>query len=219
MVRGFVFVVLAGTAATVAILWPLGAFAGRIHQLFDLHAYEWLVDDIQNAAPWWEEATSFFTKIGDPIQCVVTVVVLSAIMTIAWPGRRWVAASLRHRARGRVVQPARDRSRRRARLSALWQRNLPSGGTARIIVIYGAFVVLATIRWPRMGRRWRLAAWAGVCVLTIAEAYSRLFPLRHWPLDVPAGALFGVLLLVTMAVATIVLVRAPRDPDEAPGPR
>ena len=82
-----------------------------------------------------------------------------------------------------------------------------------MIVIYGALVLLATIRWPRLSRRWRTAAWAGVAVLAVLEAYSRLYLLKHWPLDVPAGALFGGLLLLTAAMGTIVLIPVSPEPE------
>lgn len=208
---GFLFVMLAGTAATVAILWPLGALAGRIHPFFDLHAYQWLVDDFR-AGTLWSDASTAFTQIGDPIQSLATVVILSAILAFAWPGRRWVgpvvlgtalaAEWFSQRVIGAVVARG---------YPPFGNGTFPSGGTARVIVIYGAFVLLATIRWPGLSRRWRIAAWAVVAILAVMEGYSRLYLLKHWPLDVPAGALFGMLLLLTTAVGTIVLVPVPPE--------
>jgi hypothetical protein len=210
---GFLFVMLAGTAATVAILWPLGAIAGRIHPFFDLHAYQWLVEEFE-AGTMWSDASTIFTQIGDPIQSLATVIILSVIMASAWPGRRWVALVVLGSALAsewfsqRVIGAVVTRG-----YPPFGNGTFPSGGTARVIVIYGALVLLATVRWPTLSRRWRTAAWAGVAVLAVLEAYSRLYLLKHWPLDVPAGALFGGLLLLTTAVGTIVLVPVSPEPE------
>ncbi len=207
----FILVILAGVAATVSILWPLGAAASRLQPWVDAPGFGWLTQ-WNEADSGWAALNETLTQLGDPLPSLAAVVAGSALMAAAWRTRRWLPPLVL------VTALAMEWFAQRV-IGAVVARGYPpggtgtwpSGGTARVLVIYGLIVVLACIRWPRLGRPWRTAAWAVVALLTVAEAYSRLYLLKHWPSDVPAGMLFGVLLLVTSGIGIIALIGPKTD--------
>jgi hypothetical protein len=77
----------------------------------------------------------------------------------------------------------------------------PSGGTARIVAVSGLIAWLCLRRWAP--GRWRVAvaAWTGVALLAFGAGFAPMFLLLHWPVDVPGGLLFGVLLLGLLMAA------------------
>ena len=80
----------------------------------------------------------------------------------------------------------------------------PSGGTARIIAIYGFIAYL----YLRLRRRpgWSSTVLVGtfIAVFAFLQGYARAALLLHWPFDIPGGWLLGVLLLATMIAASSV---------------
>lgn len=85
----------------------------------------------------------------------------------------------------------------------------PSGGCARIVVISGAAVFLASY-YGRLSRRTTLWLYGIPLVLGLAEGYFRTRLNQHWFTDVVAGVLYGWLMLAALART----VRA-FDPDPA----
>ena len=85
----------------------------------------------------------------------------------------------------------------------------PSGGCARIIIISGAAVALASY-YANLSRRTTRWLYALPVVLGLAEGYFRTRLNQHWFTDVVAGILYGGLMLAA-------LVRTLRafDPDPA----
>ena len=85
--------------------------------------------------------------------------------------------------------------------------SFPSGGCARVVLVYGLIVFLV-LRWSetRDPRVWA-AGGAVVALCAVVQAYARMFNLEHWATDVAAGLLFGVLLLATMVGVVLVLDR------------
>lgn len=74
----------------------------------------------------------------------------------------------------------------------------PSGGCARIIVISGAAVVLASY-YAGLSRRTTRWLYGVPLVLGLAEAYFRTRLNQHWFTDVVAGVLYGWLMLAALA--------------------
>ncbi|MEO8246439.1 MAG: hypothetical protein ABI622_04885, partial [Chloroflexota bacterium] len=202
----YLVVVFAGAAAAPAILWPLGVLAFRVQPIIDEPGYRWLTQWNEPESVW-HALNEFVTKIGDPVQCVVMVVAASLLLAAAWRTRWWIpplalttALALEWHAQqviGKVVARG---------VPPYGNGTWPSGGTARVLLIYGLIALLVMIRWPQIGRRWRIGLWSAVGLLTASEAYSRLYLLKHWPTDLPAGLLFGVILLLTMIAGVATLI-------------
>jgi undecaprenyl-diphosphatase len=93
---------------------------------------------------------------------------------------------------------------------ALWPQlihetsfSFPSGHALGTTVLYGLTAYLLASRWPQY-RFWIYGATLG---LVTAIGFSRLYLGVHWPTDVLAGWLVGLLWLTTC----IILVRLPRQ--------
>jgi membrane-associated phospholipid phosphatase len=86
--------------------------------------------------------------------------------------------------------------------------SFPSGHTAAAVTLYGALAVLA---WTMTRRVWlRSAATVVALVLPVAVALSRIYRGMHFPTDVMAGALLGLLWLSATAA---ILLRPRRGYD------
>ncbi|HEX6443847.1 MAG TPA: phosphatase PAP2 family protein [Streptosporangiales bacterium] len=93
----------------------------------------------------------------------------------------------------------------------------PSGGSVRVIAVYGA-CLLVLLSAARLARPWWRAAWCVIGVLALAEGATRLLLDAHWLTDVLSGWLCGVLLLVGFAFAARPLLAPDRaDAVEAGG--
>jgi undecaprenyl-diphosphatase len=87
----------------------------------------------------------------------------------------------------------------------------PSGGTARVVAMFGMAAFLFAVRRPHR-RRTAVALFTIVSLLVLAEGFSRLYLGRHWLWDVVGGLLVGALWLGILAFGARVLFRfdAPR---------
>jgi membrane-associated phospholipid phosphatase len=90
----------------------------------------------------------------------------------------------------------------------------PSGGCARLLVVYGVVWYMTYLTFPKMGRRWRVAGFTVVAMLAYIEGYTRIFLIKHWGMDVVGGWLFGTLLMLAVIAAASCFAR--RD-GTAPG--
>lgn len=70
----------------------------------------------------------------------------------------------------------------------------PSGGTARVLLVFGLIAFFLHREMP--ATRWRSALASVVGVLTFLEAWTRIYLGRHWTVDIVAGVVFGAVLLV-----------------------
>lgn len=86
----------------------------------------------------------------------------------------------------------------------------PSGGSVRVVAIYGT-CLLVLLSAARLGRRWWRAAWLLVALLALVEGATRLLLGAHWLTDVLSGWLSGVLLLVGFAFAARPLLAPERQ--------
>ncbi len=71
----------------------------------------------------------------------------------------------------------------------------PSGGVLRVLVVYGAVVACVLVLLPTSERRTRGVAWAGLAVVTLGVAVSRLWLGKHWLTDVVSAFPLGAMLL------------------------
>jgi len=218
-------VVAAGYGATLMLMWVLGRTAHALEPAVDIPLFA-LARDHQVPGVW-TSAWQLLTLMGNRHQ-TQTLVVLGAVLLglMWWRYRRpaWVPALalgstyLLEKYGQMVVKKAVDRGHPPTTLGT-W----PSGGCARLIVVYGviALLVLALVAADQR-RRAAVVAWTIVAVLATAEAYSRTYLLKHWFTDVVGGVIYGLLLLAIAAAGLGILagsssprVSLGREEDEA----
>lgn len=200
-------IVLVGVGAMVATIWPLGALAGRLQPAVDEPLFELIRAQFSPQDPW-AHINAFVTTMGDPLQTLATTLVAGAIFAVMWWRRRpWVPPLI-------LLATLGIEWYMQMLLGSVIHRGhpptgtgtFPSGGSARVVAIYGVIFFLMLQTWPAISSRWRVIGWTTIGVLAGIEGYSRLYLLRHWPTDVPGGWVFGALLLLTMIGAGFALV-------------
>lgn len=210
-------VVLAGGGLVVAVLWPVGWPIKLTEQSFDVPVYEWWVARVADAPGWWSRSWLTLTNIGGLTQTqtltAVFAVVLAVLWRVLWRRRQWwvplvvlPVGYVLEKTLQDLLKLVVDRGHPPTTLGSF-----PSGGCARVVLVYGLIVFLLLWGARVRDRRVWVAGGALVAVCATIQAYARTFNLEHWVTDVAAGLVFGLMLLVTMVVAVVVLDRdAPR---------
>jgi hypothetical protein len=198
---GAVAVLLATAAAAVIICWPFGRFARRYKPNIDAPFLRWTQRHVRRHGTW-HHINAVLTHLGDrgviKIICLAAAVVFGAL----WARRGfWIpllimAASFGFEKFGQATLAKVVARPPVPQLPDLG--TYPSGGCARLIVVYGMVVYLALLTWPSIGRRWRIAAFTAVGILAWVEGYTRIYLIKHWGLDVVGGWLYGTLLLLAL---------------------
>lgn len=200
-------ILVTGLAATGVVGLVLGLLARSVQGSFDAPLYAALVAAYRPGSTW-TMLNEAFTVIGDPLPSLWQSLAAAAAFAFLFGARWWIPVVLLPV--GFVVEYVIQQG-----LSYLVARGAPplgagtwfSGGSARFVVLYGLILFLITLRWPGISRAWRVVGVIIVAVLSFVEGYTRLYLLKHWPTDVPAGWLIGTLLLGTLIASTLALVR------------
>lgn len=209
----FTMLALSGAAATIAVLWSLGAVLQKLGASTDALLYTWLSQAYLGESSAWTRLNETVTQIGDPWPMLVVVIVGGVSVSTGWPARRWVppfvlfVALVSEWFMQRILAAVINRG-----YPPFGNGTYPSGGSARVLLIYGLIVYLAILAWPTMRPYWRGLVWSAVGIMAVVEGYSRLYLLKHWPSDVPAGWLLGVMLLTVLILSTPAL-GSPRRMD------
>jgi len=200
--------------ASALVLWAILAGFGYAltrwlnHSAFerwDLSVDQWFVG---RRTQFWDDVT----RIGSHAAETITVIALAVILVVGlrivlgtWDASLFVAlAVIGEVAIFLCVTLVIDRPRPRVvRLdSAPPTSSFPSGHVAAAVALYGA---LAVVVWSYSRREWlRVGALVIAIAVPIVVGLSRLYRGMHYPTDVFAGALLGVLWLITL---TLVLMR------------
>lgn len=201
---GAVLVLLAGAAAAVIISWPFGRFARRFQPNIDGPFLRFTQRHVTYSGNWYH-VNSVLTNMGNRPVIKILVPAAAVILALLWRRRGFwipllvVPLSYVFEKFGQTV------------LSKVVDRppvalpdfgTYPSGGCARLIVIYGVIWYLVTLTFPAMSRRVRIAGFTVVAILAFVEGYTRIYLIKHWGLDVVGGWLFGTLLLLACISAT-----------------
>jgi hypothetical protein len=203
-----VAVLVVGVVVIVAVGWPLGLLAHALEGPVDQPVFRWFE---ARQDPDWSAIWLVLTDVGGLQQSRELVVLGAVVFAVVWAvrGRRWwvppfvlVVGYLVEFYLQQNLQHLVDRGHPPTTLGSY-----PSGGNARVVLVYGLFAVflLACSRTPR--RTSRVAAAVVVALLMGVESYARTYNLEHWVTDVVGGLVFGVLLLVMMVTVFRMLDR------------
>jgi membrane-associated phospholipid phosphatase len=207
-------VVLAWSAAVVAVFWPVGLVAHSLEDAIDRPVLNWVSP---RRSPGFEDFNWFYTALGDRYPLKWVTVVGAIVFAVLWRKRFWIplVAILAQFPLEQYIQ---------AIISGMVDRghpptglgSYPSGGIARIVMVFGTLALFTALTW-RLGRRWNVALGTLVFLLATYEGYSRLYVQKHWFTDVISGLMFGPALFLGFAVAVCVLAGrypAPEPPAE-----
>ena len=216
-------VLLAGTAATIAVFWPLGSIFKVLEPRVDLPLFRFA--QARQGHATWTAINELFTQMGNRPQVKVVCVIAALVLGVLWRKRAWwvpvvvIAAAFgfekySQAILGKVVA----RGHPPTTLGTY-----PSGGCARILAIYGIILYLVVITPRDSVRAGRLWLFGGLSMAAYIEGYTRIFLLEHWFTDVVGGWIFGSALLGVLVAATATLARSvpinrPANANNAPRP-
>lgn len=212
-------VLLAGSAAVVAVCWPLGEALSRLESHVDHPVFDYV--HARQVEPW-AGITSFVTAIGDRYPLKWVTVVAALALAVAWRRRRWwlplvalplqfVVEQYTQQILARVV----DRGHPPTDLGTY-----PSGGCARVAMTFGIILVFVALT-RRLSRRVRIGLVTALAVLVAVEGYTRVYAEKHWFTDVIGGWIFATLLTGVMVLTVLVAAGRirPAAGAAAPAPR
>ena len=207
---------LAGFAITLVIGYFLGQLAHALETSVDVPLFEWFRSRQLHGS--WSDAWNIVTKMGNRAQTQRITIIGAVLLAVLWRRRGWwipfVALPI-----GYLFEKFGQQL-----LAAVVHRGhppttlgtYPSGGCARVMVVYGLLIFLV-LRWKRVSCRGWVAGWSFLALLVTVEVYSRTYLLKHWFTDGVGGVLFGGLVLCLMIGAASVLDRAAQPSSPAVG--
>lgn len=220
----FVVVVLACVPPMIVVCWLLG-WLGQHPPLADAlgppsaSLFDWFQDQQARAPPWLTGLFQAVTKVAEWELTFLISGAAAVTLALASRQRRWLPPLLI----GSAVAAERYIQKVIASMVAeppppTSLGNYPSGGVARVLAVYGLIGWLFLRLRPDRGRQVRVVWWTGVALLSFLVGHARGFLLLHWPIDIPGGVLFGLLLLAVLLSAATAFERPVRhEPERQPG--
>jgi membrane-associated phospholipid phosphatase len=166
--------------------------------------------------PAFEDFNWFYTYLGDREPLKQVTVAGAVVFAVLWRRRFWIplVAILAQFPVEQYVQAIVSSGVNRGH-PPTGLGSYPSGGIARIVMVFGTLALFVALTW-RVGRRGHVALGTFVLVLASYEGYSRIYTQKHWLTDVLSGLVFGPALFLGFAVAVCVLAgRYPGGPAPA----
>jgi membrane-associated phospholipid phosphatase len=214
----FAALILVSLPVLVAIVWLVGV-PTQHEPMSSLHwhIYSWFQDERQLSA-WATRPMHALTHVGNwPETFVIGGLGAIALAFLAHP-RYWLPPLLIGTAifvEWCVQMVTKDLLN--ASHTPTGSGTYPSGGTARVIAVYGLIAYLHLRLRTRHGWGWRsaVAVWMLIALLAFLEGYSRIYLGYHWASDVAGGVLLGVPLLAILIAASGAFNWAPAGADQA----
>jgi PAP2 superfamily len=214
-----VAVALAMWSAVIILGWLLGIAAHHLEDSIDRPAFHWW--QRRQVGGTWSDVWWKLTDVGAP-RVTLGLAIGGALLTAALYARRpfwWAPAVtlivgyIAEKYSQTILKLVVHRGHPPTTMGT-W----PSGGMARLIVVYGLIIYFVVRRfWPNVPRMWTVA-WALLALCASVQAYARLNNLEHWTTDVVGGAIYGLLLLAMMIFAYSALTRVQPLPAPASMP-
>ncbi len=202
----------AGAAGVYLVMAALGTLVVHAGPALDQPAYHWIV---AHRIPAWSRLLGRLTKIGDTWTTWGAALAAAACLAASVRTRRWLPPFLLLAAvvADHYVTQALRHTFHRIGPPGSPGGTFPSGGTDRVVLVYG---LIAFLLWRAFSGQRRTAIWAGTAVAALAfnEAYSRAYLTLHWLTDVGSGLLYGALMLSVFITVTR-LVTGPAEPAMA----
>jgi hypothetical protein len=203
-------VMLAGWSLTIIVGWILGYVAKRVEVQVDHPFFRWWQNHHIHGTwshIWWN-----LTNIGSPTNTQIFTIVGAVLFAIIYQRRaRWwvpsvliVLGYLAEKYGQIILKKVVDRGHPPTTMGT-W----PSGGCARLLIVYGLIMFFVINRYGRDNKRAWAAGWSLLTVLLSVQAYARINNLEHWLTDVIGGIIFGLMLLAMMITAYRVIDHTP----------
>lgn len=203
-----VIVVLAGWSVTIIVGWFLGERAHAAQDAVDWPTFRWFRD---HQVDHWSQAWQTITNIGSPQVTAGVAVAGAVVLALLWwrrqrpwwlPGLCLVLALVLVRYAQFLLKEVVDRGHPPTTLGT-W----PSGGCARVIVVYG-LIMFFVLRWDRVRGRRAWIGWAtATAFLGSVQGYARTYNLEHWVTDVVGGLVFGTMIIAVVIAFSFIMER------------
>jgi hypothetical protein len=203
-------VMFSGWSLTIIVGWILGWVAKKVEVHVDHPFFRWWQD--HHIGGTWSHVWWKLTNIGSPTNTQILTVAGAVLFAVIYQRRaRWwvpslviVLGYLAEKYGQIILKKVVDRGHPPTTLGT-W----PSGGCARLLIVYGLIIFFVLYRYARHNKRAWAAGWSLLTVLLSVQAYARINNLEHWLTDVIGGIVFGLMLLAMIITAYRVIESAP----------
>jgi len=206
----FFVALCAGTGATLIIGMAVG-MAARAFDAQDWRFYYWSLGEQSHLLT---RIMLVLTQIGNTLQLRIAAVVVGLILIALRPRFAWlivlaiVSVMALQFELAQILGLAIHRGH-----PPIGNGTYPSGGISRLIGLSGVVLLLVGKLWHPVSPWVMRTGWVLVGVLGWTEFFSRVYLGKHFVSDAVGGAVFGVMLIITVGLA-IVAATATRFPVE-----
>jgi membrane-associated phospholipid phosphatase len=195
-ITSFVFTFVVFSAGMVALgILDYHVLAHGTIGAWDRHVSTWFA---RRRSGGWNTLSGDATDIADTFSVIIVAVIVTAVLLVRHWGR-YACLLLAGLATEICVFLVTNYTVRQPRPTVPHVGgtpstfSFPSGHTAATIVLYGGIALLVTVSNVR--RIYPIIAWVLASALTICVGMSRIYRGEHYPTDVFAGAVLGVISL------------------------